>query len=66
MKEYYWVTVFNRNRDLVKQVRMRRDALLSEFLAWLTKNGFEPLNDAFYYNKETGYKVIFNLCWQRL
>jgi hypothetical protein len=59
MKEYYWVTIFNRNRTIIKQVKMERGAALCEFIMYLEKRGFAPLNDAFYYNKATGYRVIF-------
>ena len=59
MKEYYWVTIFNRNRTVIKQVKMERGAALCEFIMYLEKHGFVALNDAFYYNKTTGYRVIF-------
>jgi hypothetical protein len=66
MKGYFWVTIFNRNRTIIKQVKMERGSALCEFIMYLEKHGFAPLNDVLYYNKKTGYKVIFNLCWQRL
>lgn len=59
MKENYWITIFNRNRTVIKQVNMERGAALCEFIMYLEKHGFVPLNDALYYNKATGYRVIF-------
>lgn len=59
MREYYWITIFNRNRTIIKQVKMERGAALCEFIMFLEKRGFVALNDVLYYNKETGYRVIF-------
>ena len=59
MREYYWITVFNRNRTIIKQVKMERGSALCEFIMFLETRSFVALNDAFYYNKTTGYRVIF-------